>query len=361
MYQMILHHNYRLGQAVDLSGANQHGFVTGTDFEADGFAVGSGALVFKQASARVRIPKRGIWDSLFALKIEVWVRVDALGARRNLVEGDNSFAFAIDNQGFLWGTFHAPEVSGGPLVWHGASSQNNSPDGLSQKVPLNTWVKLSFIHDGYASLRLYIDDKLVAANYNLIAGVPPVGSAGVHIGNWTLSDQYTFDGQIDEVKIYRYDPDEAYMQFFCRNLDKQSAPCWQHLFGALEELHGQQQLDAFIKCIAYLQVEIIRAVRSKGEMAIAENEKLTAKYRELWCEGNIDSAQMRAWQEEWLRWLKGVIGTDEWTRFERRFEECLMSTGMLDVFTKYVDVAKCDPSFVGYIKSFIDVYNVKGA
>jgi hypothetical protein len=310
MYQLILHHNYRLGgQAVDLSGANQHGFVTGAGFEPDGIALNSGALVFKQSSARIRVPKRGIWDSLFALKIEIWVRAEAFGARRNLVEGDNSFAFAIDKHGFLWGTFHAPQIPGGALVWHGANSQINSPNGVPQKVPLNAWVKLSFVHDGYASLRLYIDDILVAANYSLISGIPPVGNAGVHIGNWTLSDQYTFNGQIDEVKIYRYDPDEAYVQFFCRDLNTKSAPCWQNLFQELVKLHEHgsttEQFAAFIKCIAYLQTEIIRAIRAKGEMVIKENERLTAKYRELWCKGEIDGPEMQAWQEEWLSWLKG--------------------------------------------------------
>ena len=211
MYQLILHHVYRKGPyAIDISGAQNDGLVTAAGYIDDGVAMASGALTFKSPYARVRVPPRPLWQNLFALKIEVVVRVDALGGRMNLVEGADLFVFFVDDLGRLWGTVNAEQYPGGPLTWQGASSAFNAPDSIVRTIPVGKWVTLRFEHDGYASARLYMDNELIAANYGLSSGVPSVGAAGVNIGNWTIADQYQLNGAIDEVKIWRYDPDDRW-------------------------------------------------------------------------------------------------------------------------------------------------------
>jgi hypothetical protein len=91
MYQLILHHVYRKGPyAIDVSGFENDGLTTAVGYQSDGIAPGSGALTFNALGARVRVPPKSPWSRLFALNIEMVVRVDALGGRQNLVEGADS-------------------------------------------------------------------------------------------------------------------------------------------------------------------------------------------------------------------------------------------------------------------------------
>jgi hypothetical protein len=357
MYQLILHHIYRNGPyAIDLSGAENDGLVTAVSYQHNGVSSGSGALVFKSPHSRVRVPPKPIWRHLLALKIEIVVRVDAFGQRRNLVEGDDSFSFFVDPAGYLWGTFNGPQYAGGPLTWHGANSRDNSPDGIGRKVPANKWVTLRFEHDGYASVRLFIDDSLVAASYSIVAGVLPVSPAGVNIGTWTLSDTYTLDGAIDEVKIYRYDPDDMLGHFLCRPLDKKSAACWAVSFdwltNALRDPGKRNRILDLMKCIAEAQNEAIRLLRSKGEDAITKNKKLSSEYHKLWCEKPIDGREMRQWQEEWFKLMIDTIGRDAWESLIRHVQTCLMRSELLRALPEFAQLKKCDPDFAGYLMGF---------
>lgn len=354
MYQLILHHVYRGGPyAIDLSGAQNDGLVIDALYAKDGATAGSGALVFRTPHSRVRVPLRNksLFKRLFALKVEVTVRMDALGQRRNLVEGDNSFAFFIDPQGHLCGSYNGPQFAGGPLVWQGANSLDNSPDGTTRTVPMNHWVTLRFEHDGYASVRLFIDDVLVAANYSLRSGVPPVVNTGVSIGNWTLTDAYAFDGAIDEVKIWRWDPDEAFGQFLGRPAQPCGACCWQAIFewieAQLHDPHGRQRVIALMGCIGAAQTEMVRALRSKGEKAIAKNARLSAEYRQLWQRGAIDGDDMKDWQVRWFDWVTRVAGPDAFNEYTERVQRCLIASGFLDQLPHF----DCDDEFARYIQS----------
>jgi hypothetical protein len=272
------------------------------------------------------------------------------------VEGDNSFAFFIDPAGHLWGTFNGPQYSGGPLIWHGANSRDNSPDGIAQVVPLAKWVTLRFEHDGYASIRLFIDDKLVAANYSIVAGVPAVAAAGVNIGNWTLSDAYTLNGAIDEVKIYRYDPDDMLGHFLCRPLNKDNARCWAAYFewfaDLLRDPNMRGRVIRLMQCVAKIQNELIHQLRSKGEHAIAQNNKLSAHYRKLWCTKPIDSPEMHDWQKRWFSWLIDTIGRDAWEAFMHEMQICFARSELQNMLPNKVDLNKCDPAFVSYLEGF---------
>ena len=69
-------------------------------------------------------------------------------------------------------------------------------------VPANRWVTLGFHHDGFAKMRLFIDDELVGEAI-VEGGIPPVQGLGVSIGNDVDQDDLQFPGEIDEVRIWR--------------------------------------------------------------------------------------------------------------------------------------------------------------
>ncbi len=86
--------------------------------------------------------------------------------------------------------------------WQGVNSDSEfAPDGIRTTVPLNTWTKLTYVHDGIGSLRLYIDDMLVGARYDLESEALSVQGAGVHIGQGPHDERYHLTGLIDQVQI----------------------------------------------------------------------------------------------------------------------------------------------------------------
>ena len=349
MFQLILHHVYAPAPvAIDISGGDNHGTVKHVGYSRNGIAANSGALDFNLSSSRVSILNRPVFEHLHALKIEATVKLRTYSKRHNIVEGDNSFAFFIHPDGTLWGTALGRIVAGGPLGWFGA--QTLPLDG-SRIVPLNKWVKLTYLHDGFASIRLYIDDKIVASNYNLQSPVRPVGARGLHIGNWPAGDAYPFDGEIDEVKIWRWEPDAAYYNFFCRK----STTCWQDVFDGLGNwAKDGRNLDRYrglLLCVGTAQTELIRAVRSKGEAAIAQNEKFSQTYKKLWCSGNIAGKEMKQLMEEWLKWLEELLGREKLVWFLKSMTSCFNRTEMnLKTY-----VGKCDRAFEGFIKILMEM------
>lgn len=353
MFKLILHHTYKMyGEAVDISRNENHGFRTAVSYTADGTGANTGVLNFDQPQSRVQVASKPVWMQPRALKIEMWVYLTALGQRRNLVEGDTSFAFFIHPDGVLWGTFVGPETSGGAPTWHGATSDAPfSPDGMQHTVPLNTWTKVTYLHDGISSLRLYINDQLVGANYNLIAAIPSVSSGGVHIGHWPGDDRYTFSGRIDEIKIWKYDPEVPYKQFFCR---PETRRCWKPVFdsmgAALGDRGRQRAVIGLMLCINDAQQDLLRQMRRQGEPAIEAINKLSESYRELWCSGRIGGDEMKVLLTQWLRLFEDLLGPNYMDQLRRRMFNCWQEFKGEELFKFRRDLLECDPDFAMYIE-----------
>ena len=361
MYQLILHHVYRKGPyAIDISGAQNDGLVSAAGYLDHGVSPGSGALVFKSPYARVRVPPRALWQTPRALKIEVVARIDALGARRNLVEGADSFALFVDEKGHVWGSVNGSQYPGGPRTWQGANSGLDGPGGVITTVPVAKWVTLRYEHDGYASLRVYLNNKLIAANYGLMSGVPSVGAAGVSVGNWTIADQYQLDGAIDELKIWRFDPDDGLGHFLGRKFNAHNAPCWGKYFDrlalALQDERARQRVLALMACIARAQREILRRIRAAGEAAIEENARLAAEYRKLWQEGPIDGPKMKLWQKDFARFLFDTIGRATVDAAMAEVSVCYARSELRTYLPQTCDLTKRDSAFVGYITGFAALF-----
>jgi hypothetical protein len=308
--------------------------------------------MFDQPGSRVQVRAHPVWQRLRAVKIDAWVKVDALGARRNIVEGDHAFAFYIHPDGELCGTVFAPMRRGGAVMWHGVTSVQHAPDGVPRFVPVGQWVKLTYVHDGIASLRLYIDDHLVAAFYDLVSAVPAVGSHGVHIGNWPAGNQFPFAGAIDDVKIWRYDADAMMEQFFSRHTSAEATSAWAAFINQIGQLRADpltwEQTVAYLRCTQEAQQDLIRAVRSQGEAAIQTAQDFARRYEALWRGGNISGPEMEELMVAWRDWLVGLVGeaystylsatTDCWERYAK------------DLPLPQVDMTASDGDFAAYLQ-----------
>jgi len=363
MFTQILHHTYKLGgEAIDVSGNDNYGQRTDTQYVVDGRSSDTGALEYTQPSSDVAIPVSSVWKRLRALKIEMWVKLQSLGQRRNLVEGDNCFAFFVRTDGTLRGTILAPPRQGANPTWHGADSENNAPDGTTREVPVGQWVRLSFLHDGLSSLKLYIDGQLVAANYNMYGAVGSVQSRGVNIGHWTLDDRYTFSGSIDDVKVWKYDQEAALEQFFCRPMDSEQMACWKEIFDRMgEATDDPERWDALIKTASCLWREmetLLREARSQGEEAQRTHREFVQRYRDLWCCGAIGGPSMRSLLEEWFAWLMKTVGEARIHSFQNALWGCYQEYGIDEWLTSEdgPQLAECDPAFVEYMNLVHEVF-----
>ena len=366
MYKLVVHHTYKLGgQAFDLSDYGNHGRRVATS-PVPGRVPDNGALYFAGGPDRVVVPSNPTLDKLRAIQAEAWIYVEDLSRRRNIMEGELSFAFFITPNGILWGTFYDPDnvtpvTPGFDASWPGVNSDAGfAPDGVKHIVPLNTWVKVKYIHDGVASARLYINDVLVGANYNIKSSVRSVGSGGLSIGHWPPSsdDRYTFKGKIDEVKLWKYDDDVVPKEFFCRPMEPEQFKCWRRLFDNIGTQIGRENgrdWIMFMKCVKSAQDEWIRAIRSKGEKAMEEQNRFSKKFQELWCSGDIAGDAMRKLLDEYAIWLETNLDSKVHLAWRTRMETCVKEF-KIEGRLKEINVPfdKCDPKYVAYFKLLID-------
>ena len=314
--QLVCHHNYGLPfVAVDLSRNENHGAIQHAAHQVDGLTAGSGGVVFQQADSAVRIPPSATLGSLRALRIEVVVRVDPAAAtpdRMNIVEGHLGFAFFINPAGVLVGTFLGVPPGGGAPDWHGVESRPPySPDGGTHTVPVGAWTTLSYFHDGIRTLELAIDGNKVARRDDLVSAVGAIGSFGTAIGSWPDMPRFAFGGVIDDVKIWRYDPDAMLDEFFSRPMGAAEGECWATFFEVLRDRlrQGDRDLVAFMG-------QIMGTVRSGVRNAAADpaffknDRSRISRFLELWQRGDITGDAMRALLSEWLPDLLARTGID---------------------------------------------------
>lgn len=294
MWQLICHQTYKYqGIPVDLSGYDNHGQSNDVDFLPDGAAFGSGALSFTRADSNVAIPVNSSWRPLTGLYVECVVRIAAYRVPpRVLIAGDGAFLFQISQAGLF-------ATAGGSTL------------GLDvgRTVPLNTWTTVAFGHDGLTMMELYIDHQLVGRRTDLTTGVPGVAGGGISIGNTLARDlQHVFDGEIDEVKVWRIDPRAMWHDFMQRPINSEQAACWAKFTTALAQARVKDP-----DCARELMLglgsaldRIVRAILAKGPAARAHFDKLHKRYLALWRGGKIHGHAMRQLISELVAWLDGL-------------------------------------------------------
>ena len=204
MLELICDQDYILdGIPADRSPYRNHGKEIHTVGAYNGYQPGSGIIEFPFADSRVIIPPGEVWSRLRALRIDILARVE----RSNrcffvLVEGKNSFRFGVA-KGALEVFYQ--NVTGNNR--HIRAAEPYSLDHRYHPVPENRWIKLSMYHDGFAKMRLFHDDHLVA-EASVDGCIPPVTDTGISIGNSIDYNGYHFPGKIDRVQIWRLNPEE---------------------------------------------------------------------------------------------------------------------------------------------------------
>ena len=300
LWELICYHTYILpGIPVDLSDYDSSGRtenLNDDDFASAGVTPDSGIVRFPHVGSRIRIKASRPWDRLVGLCVDVTGRFFSeigpdggdIVMSRTLIAGHGSFKFRILEFKEL-----SASIAGDSI---GLNSRDHSPDGLVRKVPLNQWVRLRFVHDGISTAQLFIDDKLVAQRRDIGVVIPPVRSKGISIGNDVDREDRLFrEDEIDEVKVWRLDPNEVARKFLSRPLDPETAECWEKFTRRLNEaLARDPECQPFVLNEVLKQVtEIRRSISAQGPEALDLYAALCREYERFWKEGKLDGPEMK--------------------------------------------------------------------
>lgn len=196
MNKLVVHHTYVNGLAFDVSKNQNHGHPVSV-------APGAGAFVnsfhFGGGPSRIVVAPSTSLSNLFSIRTSVRFYLAPIAGwhRFNLIEGHLTFALFVNPDRSLQGT-----ILDANSIWHGATSA----PGL---VVAGQWHEAQFEHDGVSRCQLSLDGIPVGVAYDVPGPVRSVGPHGIAIGHWPEDPGvYTFEGNLTEVKLYKYDPRE---------------------------------------------------------------------------------------------------------------------------------------------------------
>lgn len=351
--KLILDHDFATAvPAVDLSPFHHHGRPVDVSHHADGRAIGSGAFGFHDPDAAVRIAASPVWQSPGALAVEAWIRLGGAPRRRNIVEGDGSFALFVAADQTLEGSVRALVDGSTSPGWHVVSSQTHNPAGVAEAVPLNRWCKVVFHHDGITRARLFIDDRLVGSRSDYRSGVSSVGSAGVVIGNWTLSSQYAFDGHIDRVRVWKRDPAALVNRFSSRPVTPEAADAWDALWECLRSGLNEDQRHHFRR-LAHETTEVMRDLFRVVQSAPPSDQvvfrDLVRRYRDAWRSGAVDGTDAITAIVDLLSWLRNTMPAN-WTAALEAVSNDMISLLRASRCVDADALASLDPAYATFIR-----------
>lgn len=217
MDKLVIDHSYALGIAWDKTLYRNHGVL----YQAPpGTGYFQGSMQFEPARAApgsmVIVPPSPSLAEIGAMKTRCRIYTTPKGGgaqRQNIVEGHLSFAFFINPDLSLQGTFLDPTSN-----WAGIRT---APRAI---VP-NRWFEVEYWFDGISAAEILVDGVRVASSYNppnligppMLGPVRGVGPRGVAIGHWPEpDDRYTFHGYIREVQLYKRDDVEDLLKLLDR-------------------------------------------------------------------------------------------------------------------------------------------------
>jgi Concanavalin A-like lectin/glucanases superfamily len=336
MWKNILDYPFRSGGApLDASGANNHGAATAISFGFDGAQPGSGFFHFDGAQGRVHVPYNETWNDLVGVRVEALVRIDQfkqfspLKKRHTIVDGSNSFSFWVGGMGFVGAaclgkrdTADEPSSDGdlNSLVapefeefednveWKTISTLGKyGLEDTPRKIQSGQWVKLLFVHDGF-SMKIYIDGVLTAYRGDIETPVFGVQSAGVMIGrrHKLPAKPYAFDGDMDRIRIWKFDPYARHRRFFCREMDFRAEACWRGLFRAIERARQDEktraEMEQALMCLENAEKAFIRAFEAKGQGAMKKARQFARQYQSLVCANDLSGLRMKSLIAGWNAW-----------------------------------------------------------
>jgi hypothetical protein len=376
-WELICHHTYSgtPGVVYDQSPNHySHGQALGigaTNFVKDGKAPGSGALRIREDGQRIWIPPGPGWWPLGGLRVEMTVRLDSqtaglalhLGGHARWLMSGYRFQFGVSGRN-LFATFSQAPNPGviQPPVWTGP---NHGPVKLPKPaktppyatdtvrtelhslvpnfaVPFDRWVTLGFLHDGLTKIELSVDGVVVARTTPRWAVLPDFG---VCIGN-TTAVEFPLVGLVDEVSVWRLDPERISKEFFNRPMDESARQCWEAFFEWLRRWREENP-----DCADELSDLVGEAVRAAARrMAGAQPDRAAdaqGRYADLWHTGRMGSAQMAALLDDYAAELAadGVDLTRDDAYRDLQASDCYRR------FVSEMPSLDCDPEFAAYLNT----------
>lgn len=332
MWKNILDYKFKSGGApLDASGANNHGTPTAISFGFDGAEPGSGFFHFNGAESRVHVPYNETWNDLVGVRVEALVRIsdsdiDLFRKRNIIVDASNSFAFWVGRTGFVGAaclgekeTNDEPPEDGdlGSLVAAEFEDLDNvewktihtvGKHGIEEakgRIEPGQWSKLLFVHDGF-SMKIYIDGVLAAYRGDIESPVFGVQSAGVMIGrrHKLPAKLHAFEGDMDQVRIWKFDPYARHKRFFCREMDVGTEACWRGLFRAIERARQDEdsEMEQALICLEDAEKAFMRAVAAQGQGTMARSRAFARQYQSLVCANDIAGDRMKSLIGAWNAW-----------------------------------------------------------
>jgi hypothetical protein len=171
-------------------------------------------------------------------------------------------------------------------------------------VPTNRWVTLAFEHDGFAKMQLLVDRQLVGEAI-VDNNVPGVAGSGVSVGN-RLSGSRPLLGDIEELRIWRFDPRQMQRDFLCRPYTAKTAKCWEDIFRRIGQWLRDHPAEAqsLADAIAALQRKMLHGLYLLPQAERTQLSRVAGHYQQLWCDGNIEGPEMSAIFIEFIRILR---------------------------------------------------------
>ncbi|MCA9783925.1 MAG: LamG domain-containing protein, partial [Candidatus Cloacimonetes bacterium] len=176
------------GNALDLSGLGNHGYIEGATPTSDRFGAPSSALYFNGSNASVQFPITT--DNLSAFSVTCWFKATLLPANQKpIVSG-----YSGGGDGWL---LYLRQNELGARLWFYGNNQSLDPWYPQSGLMQDTWYFLAAVTDGDHH-RLYMDGQLVGEGMNQWNS----GGVGLLLGKSHESGSGYFSGSIDDFKIY---------------------------------------------------------------------------------------------------------------------------------------------------------------
>jgi Concanavalin A-like lectin/glucanases superfamily len=280
-WELVLHHTYSgtpgvifdqspsrrsNGQPVDLSDA---------DFLTDGAAPGSGAVRFHSATNMIRVPASQSWAPMGGVRIEMVCSTDMVRNGGTLVTSD-SFDFRGNGDGYFSGEFGS--ASGG-----GSGFGEGGVD--PRPIPNGDWMTLGLLYQP-SGVQVSFNGTVVSHTDDWNGAL--ASTSGVLIGN-DSSGQKGLTGRIDDLRIWRLNPQAIGDNFTGRPMNPGVASCWAEWARKLDALTRSDP-----RCTQIVFTLIERAFASvmtdfagtpqTVRQAVAD---AGVRYQQLWSEGRL--------------------------------------------------------------------------
>ncbi|KRE30297.1 hypothetical protein ASG82_24575 [Mycobacterium sp. Soil538] len=178
-----------------------------------------------------------------------------------------------------------------------------------------------------------------------------MGPKGISIGN-RLDGKRPWTGDIDEVKVWRLNPNRVRNQFLGRSIDKETADCWARYVESMRAAFAKYP-DCARQLTAGMRDAVNRSVReiaAQGPETRQRTSELAGRYAELWATNDIDGTEMRQAISDLVTWLRLIgVQPDE----DERTKE-LKSSRCWKLITGELAGLECDPKITAMIEMFAD-------